>query len=263
MKNFRLLFFILILAIISVVVHSCTKESNTSPEKQTSLSDESLLVRLQNTGLDVISLKKPDSIVGVGCMPILSPGCITIHVTDTISVPANGLSPGCATTQVQYDATICGPLSSPTIHITNFQAFPLGCPSLWSYWFSLSSGNLSLAEEKFFYDASLIAEQLFMEEVVDIFEVRCPNRAMESVFTRDLCYQKCLVKIKTWPFFAFETSHCGTKCCHRTRLFCRNQSGVLLYTEPTFQETGDECSFNPTILCDGLSTVCEHNCGPK
>lgn len=277
MKHFInfLIFGILISA--TLFVFSCNKDNHTDQSYNFKSNTNPILdnnegVKLSKEEINEFLLKKGinaqfyddnnvSPVLDRSCPPkdLVGP-CFTIHVIDTIAVPANGPSPGCSQTQVQFDVSIC---SFSMVHIYNFQAFPLGCSPLWVYWSSLSSGDLSYAEEVFFYDASLIAEQKFMETVVDAFGITCPQRVMESIFTRDLCYQFCLKTKNVYPFYTFERSHCGRKCCHRTRLFCRNVSGVLLISGPTFEATGDECKFNPTNSCSELSTDCEHTCGPK
>jgi len=198
--------------------------------------------------------------------------CYSTVVAVTINLPASGSRPACNDMKLNYVLTIC--FDQFTFEITrfqysNFSAFPgSGCPDFITWYNNLPDIEKGAAQDKWEFDASFIVEQLNILAFSDYIKP-CPlsaNSQSLSEFTTELCFNRCLIITGgTFPGFKIVKNFCGTQCCIRTRQFCKNQSGTVIFYNPEYQTIGQPCTSSPAFCPNGipLNLSCGILCGPR
>lgn len=146
-----------------------------------------------------------------------------------------------------------------------------GCDSLTNLINNLyQSGNyneIARIQEMIEYQASLVFEKRYIENLFYSGGYNYPGFYFETHFYRLLCYQTCFEydvtpSKKIGKTGKFSKVICGNKCCKRTRNYYQDHH-VLKVSEPRFEEVGDgKCDMTPQNECNGLLIGdCNRTCG--
>lgn len=180
--------------------------------------------------------------------------CQPYDITDTIEIPGY-----CGLHQVKFTAWHCPPTNA--IYFSDFVANVIdGCDSLWNSWLYLNNNQLAVAFDRYDYAASLVAEKLYMQSILNP-GIQCPTNLIEAHFYTNLCYRWCYIRNpRTNQIFKSKVT-CGTKCCLRKQSYCYS-NGVLQVSSPVFFDGGGNCGSYPVGQCNGfLVGNCERTCG--
>ncbi len=280
------------MAFLCAIIYACQREgeqhklSSTSTEHQNKILEnleknltESRISFRTKTSEEVKESEELGCRSGSGSSGV----CLELQIKDTISLPAHGDRPACNSVQVTYGVRICRDFYTDAVEVTysDFDAVELGCSDLTDYWFSLNNEELTVEEESFTYDASMIVESNFSFAVLKNSQTICPFQAIENNFYTPLCYQLCVnihdKKAVTFIdreekntfrgddpaiFRLFKRVPCGRRCCLRKRNVCIDGDGNIAFSDVTFQELGGSCGSSPIKPeCTGtLVGKCEHSC---
>ncbi len=268
----KILFFIIVISVLSFIFVQCDKTNISSKENTESDSYDAyskVMKIFREKGIKVVETprKKIESRNNSSCYQNNTDSCLYVgYIYDTVYVPNV-----CSEAAVEYNLYWCE--NSGKLNITDFRAQPLSpaCDNIWDWWESLfTQGHyteFSLSVDSFEYAASIPAEENIAYAFAVAYNRFCPNETFIANFHRQLCYQHCVKYLgkNKWPRFEIFKVGCGSKCCKRTREFCVNPDGSTVLSYNHFEELSGECNPNLTgFECnDGyLIGDCGRICGP-